>query len=235
MRFGKKNKYPMPIPSHVKCSWLGGFPHPLVSRPPVDPDSWEMCVCCPLLLTISMGKKYRMFSCFFSYFIGQFHETSRLRLFFPTGNEEEKRYSRSRFSYCFTILNFSFFFFRWRGDDKRKKLIATLGWWGSFKLRCRMTHHMRLVIMMCGGLTTLKGMCPASHSSRRGIKDAWPRRDVVLATPNVVVKFCVGRRQPTDFRISKRQFKPTQLLSLSPRLDDSLSPSECSLKMQIGI
>lgn len=110
MRFGKKNKYPMPIPSHVKCSWLGGFPHPLVSRPPVDPDSWEMCVCCPLLLTISMGKKYRMFSVF-SDFIGQFHETSRLRLFFQREWRIKKRYSWSRFSYCFTILNFSFFFF----------------------------------------------------------------------------------------------------------------------------
>lgn len=65
MRFGKKNKYPMPIPSHVKCSWLGGFPHPLVSRPPVDPDSWEMCVCCPLLLTISMGKNIECFLVFF--------------------------------------------------------------------------------------------------------------------------------------------------------------------------
>lgn len=199
--------------------------------------SWQLGNVCLLSSAIDNfdGKKISNVFLFF-FLTSSVNSTKRVDCdCFSNGNEEEKRYSRSRFSYCFTILNFSFFFFRWRGDDKRKKLIATLGWWGSFKLGCRMTHHMRLVIMMCGGLTTLKGMCPASHSSRRGIKDAWPRRDVVLATPNVVVKFCVGRRQPTDFRISKRQFKPTQLLSLSPRLDDSLSPSECSLKMQIGI
>lgn len=197
--------------------------------------SWQLGNVCLLSSAIDNfdGKKISNVFCFF-WLHRSIPRNESTAIVFPTGMKNKKKILMVTILLLFHDIEFLILFFS-VGDDKRKKLIATLGWWGSFKLGCRMTHHMRLVIMMCGGLTTLKGMCPASHSSRRGIKDAWPRRDVVLATPNVVVKFCVGRRQPTDFRISKRQFKPTQLLSLSPRLDDSLSPSECSLKMQIGI
>lgn len=51
-----------------------------------------------------------MFSVF-SDFIGQFHETSRLRLFLPTGNEEEKKILTVTILLLFHDIEFLILFF----------------------------------------------------------------------------------------------------------------------------